>query len=72
MSILEDGAAPTPAPAVELYEGVARRLVADGVFVDLDGGGSVGPVPTSLTVAAGAWVLVAIGRRRTWIVEVQT
>lgn len=72
MATLADDTAPVTSGAqVALYEGVVRRLDSGVPVVDLDVGGSVGAVETSLTVAAGDWVLVAVGRRRTWIVEVQ-
>lgn len=69
---LADDVAPELTDRVEWFEGTVRRIDAGHPVVDLDGGGSVGLVPTSLTVAEGDAVLVAVGRLRTWIVEVQS
>lgn len=68
---LTDDVAPTAQDTIDLFEGTVRRIDGSTIYVDLDGGGSAKAV-TSLTVAVGEWVLVAVGRRRTWIVEVQT
>ena len=67
---LSDDVTPAATFAPLLSEGVVRRLDGATVYVDLDLGGSAKAV-TSLTVAEGDWVLVAVGRRRTWILEVQ-
>lgn len=65
---LADDVARTPQTGVQHFEGTVVRLDGGQPVVDLDGW-SVGTVPTSLTLAVGDPVLVAVGPYRTWIVE---